>query len=107
MKVQAFPHAFFEGKIVPIEDAKVSIMTNALQYGTGFFGGIRGYYNEDKGFVSFFRIDDHIRRFLSSARVIGCPLPYDHAQLKQIVLDLIAKNQPSGNVYLRPFGYVS
>src|SRR5438477_2258264 len=104
MKVTpAFPYAFFGGRIVKIEDAKVSIMTNALQYGTAFFGGIRGYYNKEKGFVSFFRIDDHYTRFLSSAKIVGCPLPYSHAELKKITLDLIAKNNPKTNVYLRPF----
>jgi branched-chain amino acid aminotransferase len=106
MKVQAFPYAFFEGKVTKIEDAKVSIMTNALQYGTAFFGGIRGYYNAERGFVSFFRIDDHIKRFLSASNILGCKFPYSQDELKQIILDLIAKNQPKANVYLRPFGYV-
>ena len=41
-------YAFFEGKIVPIEDAKVDIRTNALQYGTGIFEGIRGYWNGNR-----------------------------------------------------------
>jgi branched-subunit amino acid aminotransferase/4-amino-4-deoxychorismate lyase len=49
LKTTYFPHAFFEGKFVKTEDAKVSIMTNALQYGTGFFGGMRGYYNKEEG----------------------------------------------------------
>ncbi|HEX3081945.1 MAG TPA: branched-chain amino acid transaminase [Candidatus Saccharimonadia bacterium] len=106
MKTTSLPYAFFEGNIVPTENAKVSIMTNALQYGTAFFGGIRGYYNSEKGFVSFFRIDDHITRFLSSANILGCKFPYSHSELKQIILNLIAKNQPKANVYMRPFGYV-
>lgn len=106
MKTGSFPYAFFQGNIVKIEDAKVSIMTNALQYGTAFFGGIRGYYNKEKKFVSFFRVDDHYKRFLSSARILGCEFPYSHAELKKITLDLIAKNKPATNVYLRPFGYV-
>jgi|SRR6185369_1201171 len=106
MKTGSFPYAFFQDKIVNIEDAKVSIMTNALQYGTAFFGGIRGYYNEEKGFVSFFRIDDHYKRFLSSANIVGCEFPYNQEELKKITLELIAKNKPKANVYLRPFAYV-
>ncbi|MDO8609896.1 MAG: branched-chain amino acid transaminase, partial [bacterium] len=51
MKQKPFPYAFFQGKIIKIEDAKVSIMTNALQYGTGIFGGIRGYVNEKGKFI--------------------------------------------------------
>lgn len=106
MKTGAFPYAFFQGKIVPIEDAKVSIMTNALQYGTAFFGGIRGYYNKEKGFISIFRLDDHYKRFLSSAKILGCEFPYSHEELKKITLDLVDKNNPKTNIYFRPFGYV-
>ena len=39
-------YAFFQGEIVPIEQAKVSVMTHALNYGTACFGGLRGYWNE-------------------------------------------------------------
>jgi branched-chain amino acid aminotransferase len=106
MKTGAFPYAFFQGEVVKIEDAKVSIMTNALQYGTAFFGGIRGYYNKEKNFISVFRIDDHYKRFLSSAKILGCEFPYSHEELKKITLELIEKNKPEANIYLRPFGYV-
>ncbi|MDY0033535.1 MAG: branched chain amino acid aminotransferase, partial [FCB group bacterium] len=36
------PFVFFEGNYVPVEDAKVSIMTHAFNYGTGLFEGFRG-----------------------------------------------------------------
>ncbi len=106
MKTGSFPYAFFQGKVVPIEDAKVSIMTNALQYGTGFFGGIRAYYNEGDKAAYVFRLDDHIARFLNSAKLLDVKMPYDHAFLKQTVLDLIKKNKPNTDAYLRPFAYV-
>lgn len=48
MAQNSFPYTYFEGKIVPSADAKVSVQTHALQYGTAVFGGIRGYYNEAK-----------------------------------------------------------
>lgn len=105
MKNQAFPYAFFQGKFVSTEDAKVSIMTNALQYGTGVFGGIRGYHNEQKKFLSVFRIDDHYKRFLSSLKIIGVSLKYSHADLKRITLELIKKNRPKTDTYFRPFAY--
>ena len=97
MKTDSFPYAFFQGKIVPLEEAKVSIMTNALQYGTAFFGGIRGYYNKEKNFISVFRIDDHYKRFLSSAKILGCEFPYSQEELKKITLELIEKNKPKTN----------
>ncbi len=105
LKTTYFPHAFFEGKFVKTEDAKVSIMTNALQYGTGFFGGMRGYYNKEEGSLSVFRIDDHIKRFLTSAKVIGVSLKYSHEELKDITLKLIEMNKPQTDTYFRPFAY--
>lgn len=35
-------YAYFRKRIVPLEEAKVGIMTHALNYGTGVFEGIRG-----------------------------------------------------------------
>ena len=34
--------AYFQGRIVPAADAKVSVMTRALHYGAACFGGLRG-----------------------------------------------------------------
>lgn len=106
MKTNAFPFAFFEGKITKIEDAKVSIMTNALQYGTGFFGGIRGYYDEEEKYLSVFRLEDHYKRFVSSSRILGCEFPYTVEELQKHSIELIKKNNPKTDTYFRPFGYV-
>ncbi len=105
LKTESFPYAYFEGKIVPIEDAKVSIMTNALQYGTGIFGGIRGYYNPEKGFISLFRLEDHFQRFVNSLKVIGVSLEVSKEDLIKITLDLTKKNNPQTDTYFRPFAY--
>lgn len=107
MKSNFFPFAFFEGKFVKTEDAKVSIMTNALQYGTAFFGGIRGYKNEKKGFISLFRLSDHFERFTSSQKILGVEIPYSKEKLVKIALDLVKKNKPNTDIYLRPFAYAS
>ena len=40
--------AFFQGKIVPYSEAKVGVMTHALNYGTGAFAGLRGYWNPEQ-----------------------------------------------------------
>lgn len=104
MKQQYFPYTFFQGKVVKTEDAKVSIMTNALQYGTGVFAGIRGYYNE-KGFLNVFRIADHYERFLNSFKIIGVTVAYTKEELVEITLKLLRKNKPQTDTYIRPFGY--
>lgn len=105
-KAAAFPHAWFEGGIVPIEQAQVSIMTNALQYGTGWFAGVRGYLSADKKSFHIFRLDDHIHRFLSSAKILGVKIRHSSEELRNIIIDLTRKNAPTCDTYYRPFAYL-
>ncbi|MDQ5920031.1 MAG: Branched-chain-amino-acid aminotransferase [Pseudomonadota bacterium] len=101
-----FNYAFFENKFVDLAEAKVSIMTNALQYGTGVFGGIRGYYNAQRKQILVFRIEDHYKRILSSVNLLGCAFNYTLEELIDIHIQLIKKNAPTCNSYFRPFAYV-
>jgi len=106
-KIQYFPFAFFEGKVVMTELAKVSIMTNALQYGNGIFGGIRGYVSESKKSVNIFRLKDHYYRFISSLKIINKTINYSHNELVSITIDLAKKNKPDTDCYIRPIAYAS
>ncbi len=101
-----FPYAYFQGNIVKTEDAKVSIMTNALQYGTAVFGGIRGYFRQEDNSIAVFRLDDHVKRLLKSVNILGCGIDADHEKIKKIILDLIIRNAPKQDIYLRPLAYV-
>lgn len=105
--IQNYPYAFFEKEIVPIEKAKVSIMTNALQYGTGVFGGIRGYLSYDKKYINIFRLKDHFLRFLNSIKVLNKSIKLTHQELVNITLKLARKNDPQSDCYIRPFAYAS
>ena len=101
------PFAYFNGDIVPFEEAKVSVATHALQYGTGVFGGIRGYVNHDKESINIFRLPDHAKRVMQSANLIKITVPFDEKELADIFVQLTEKNNPSKNVYYRPFAYKS
>lgn len=94
--------AFFKGAFVPIDSAKVSIMTQVVNYGIGAFGGIRGYWNTEKEQLYVFRIDDHFRRFLNSLKLFNATLPYSADDLKRITLDLIRREGYRQDVYIRP-----
>ena len=63
-------YAFLEGKIVPIDKAKIDIRTNALQYGTAIFEGIRSYWNEKTKTSYVFRMEDHYRRLITNSRIM-------------------------------------
>ena len=63
-------NAFFQGKIVPYAEAKVGVLTHALNYGTAAFAGIRAYWNAEAEQLYLFRPHDHYRRFLNSAKLL-------------------------------------
>ncbi|MBK8049068.1 MAG: branched-chain amino acid transaminase [Anaerolineales bacterium] len=98
-------YAFFEGAIRPIEEARISVMTHAFNYGTGWFGGIRGYWNDAQQQLFVFRPLDHYRRFLNSARLLMAELPYSAEELTTITLELLRLENWRGDCYVRPVGY--
>lgn len=100
-------YAFFNGEIVPIEQAKVSVMTNALNYGTGCFEGIRGYWNADESQLFVFHLRAHMERLHRSCRILFMELPYSVDQLCAITLDLLRREQFREDVYIRPLVYKS
>jgi branched-chain amino acid aminotransferase len=97
--------AFFEGEIRPIQDAKVSVMTQTLNYGTGCFGGLRGYWNAQRKQLYVFRILDHYRRFLNSGKILMAELPYSAQDLAAVTIELLAREGWSENCYIRPLLY--
>lgn len=99
--------SYFQGKIVPEEDALINIQTHALQYGTSVFGGIRGYYNEKENNVFIFRIKDHFHRLLSSAKIMQLQYTSTVEELEKITLKLIKDSNYHENIYMRPFIYTS
>lgn len=98
-------YAFFQDQIVPIEQAKISVMTHALHYGTACFGGLRGYWNDDEGQLFIFRIQDHYRRLLNSAKLLRIELPYAADELIEITLELVRREGWRQDVYIRPLAY--
>lgn len=98
-------YAIFHGKIVPYSEAKVGVATHGLNYGTGVFGGIRGYWNEDKKKLYVFRPLDHFRRFLNSCRLMCIELDQTPESLVQQLLDLLHTDVYQQNIYIRPLAY--
>jgi branched-chain amino acid aminotransferase len=105
VQIDLLPYAYFEGDIIPSDQAKVSIATHALQYGTGAFAGVRGYLDVSQEAINIFRLPDHTRRLMNSARILRCELKLDANGLAQVIQDLVSKNNPRGNIYIRPFIY--
>lgn len=98
-------YAYFEGKIVPFNQAKISILTHALHYGTAAFGGLRAYWNQNQGQLYLFRPEDHYRRLLNSARLLLMDFEYTLEDLIEISISLLRQEEMICDVYIRPLVY--
>ncbi len=98
-------YAFFEGRLVPIDEARVSIMTHAFNYGTGCFEGIRAYWNDTEEQLYIFRMREHYERFLRSCHIILISLPYTADELCNITLEVLQKEGFREDTYIRPLAY--
>lgn len=97
--------AFFEGKFVPLEDAKISIMTTGFLYGTAVFEGVRAYWNERQEEIYIFRLREHFERMSESMKIMHMSLKYSVDEMCKIVVELVRRNAPRVDTYVRPTAY--
>ncbi|HOV73970.1 MAG TPA: branched-chain amino acid transaminase [Candidatus Hydrogenedentes bacterium] len=100
-------YAYFNGGYVPIEEAKISIMTHALNYGTGLFEGIRGYYVKEEDNILVFRLKEHVDRMVRNFNVLCMEVPEDAEQIGEICLEVVRRSGFREGVYIRPICYKS
>ncbi|MGD0612901.1 MAG: branched-chain amino acid transaminase [Anaerolineales bacterium] len=98
-------HAYFHGKIVPYAEAKVGVATHALNYGTAVFGGMRGYWNDEKKQLFVFRPHDHFHRLINSWRMLCMEFDFTPESLTEILLDLLHQDGYQQDIYIRPLAY--
>jgi len=98
-------YAYFQGKIVPYADAKVGVLTHALNYGTAAFGGVRGYWNPEDEELYLFRPLDHYKRFLNSAKLLSMEFEHTPQGLAQTTIELLKTDGYRCDVYIRPLAY--
>jgi branched-chain amino acid aminotransferase len=94
---------WMNGELVDWADAKIHVATHGLHYGTGVFEGIRCYETE-RG-PAIFRLTDHMRRLVESAKLLYMEIPYSLEELDAAVVDTVSANGLS-ECYIRPIAYV-
>jgi len=98
-------YIWMDGEMVAFEKATIHFLTPALHYGAAVFEGIRAY-ETDKG-AAVFRLYDHAKRLLDSARVLGFrELPYSLEEVAEAVKQVVKANE-FGDCYIRPLLYLS
>ncbi|MCC7364034.1 MAG: branched-chain amino acid transaminase [Dehalococcoidia bacterium] len=101
------PYAYLRGEIVPLEQAKLGVMTHAFNYGTAVFEGIRGNWNEEHQTAYLFRLREHMERLAQSAKILKMDQPDTVDRLCEIAVELTERSGYTEDVYLRPMVYLS
>jgi branched-chain amino acid aminotransferase len=98
-------YAYFEGRIVPLSEAKVSIATHALQYGTACFEGIRGYWNAQHQQLYLLKLREHYERMAHSCNLLRIAPKESIDEMCRITVELVRKHGYQQDVYVRPIAY--
>ncbi len=87
------------GRFIAWDEAKIHVLSHVISYGTSVFEGIRCYQTASGPAV--FRLRDHVRRMVDSAKVYRMEIPYSIAQLAEAMVELVRVNKMK-SCYIRP-----
>lgn len=93
---------WLDGQFVPWRDAKVHVLTHTLHYGMGVFEGIRAY--ETPRGTAIFRLKEHTRRMLGSAKILGMDIGYSEDEINGAIIATVRDNKLS-SAYIRPMSF--
>jgi len=106
MPIEESRYIWLNERLVPWGEAKTHVLDHALHYGTGVFEGIRAYETHD-GNSAIFRLREHVRRLLRSARALRMNIPCDGERLAEVIVETVRENGLR-ECYIRPvawYGY--
>ena len=101
-KVDMENYCYFNDEFIPLKDAKISLMTHAFQYGTGIFEGIRCYWNEEDKTMYIFKMKEHYERLTNNSKIPMLELKHSIDEMCKLTVELVKKNKPTTDTYIRP-----
>jgi branched-chain amino acid aminotransferase len=90
---------WFNGRLVPWDEARVHVFTHALHYGSSVFEGLRAYATPRGPAV--LGLEPHVRRLFDSCKIYRMPIPYGPDEISQAILETIRANGLQ-SCYVRP-----
>jgi branched-chain amino acid aminotransferase len=102
--VQKAEKIWFDGKLVPWDEANVHVLTHTLHYGVAVFEGIRCYKCKD-GSSAIFRLQEHVDRFFDSARTVEMDIPFTREEIFKAIVETLRTNKLDQG-YIRPLAFI-
>jgi branched-chain amino acid aminotransferase len=89
---------WFNGEIIPWQEAKVHVLTHGLHYGSSVFEGERAYGGK------IFKSKEHTERFRKSAQIMDFDLPFSDDEINKAKDEVVAR-MGGGDQYVRPVAF--
>jgi len=89
---------WFDGKLIPTVDCKISVLTHGLHYASCVFEGERAYEGE------IFESTAHSERLKHSAQILDFEIPYSVAEIDAAKRLVLEKNNQK-DAYVRPIAW--
>ena len=89
---------WFNGDVIPWQEAKVHVLTHGLHYGSSVFEGERAYGGK------IFKSQQHTARFRKSAQIMDFDLPYTDDEINA-AKDKVVELMGGGDQYVRPVAF--
>ncbi len=102
MAMQKMDLIWFNGELVPWDNAQIHVLSHVVHYGSSVFEGVRCY--ETARGPAIFRLRDHTTRLFNSAKIYRMPMPFTEAQINGACRDVVSANNLR-SAYLRPVAY--
>lgn len=93
--------AWFNGRIVPWDEARVHVFSPVVKYGTGIFEGLRGYWNEEERELHVFRLREHLDRLVFGLKVMRFDAGPGRAEMERAVLEVLRANRFEAPAHIR------
>ena len=85
MPINKSDNIWFNGELVPWDEAKIHVMSHALHYGSSVFEGIRAYDTATGPAV--WLLNGHLKRLFESAKIYRMEIPYSFDEIKEAILE--------------------
>lgn len=80
---------WYNGKIMPLNEAQINIMSPTSQFGLNIFEGIPCYWNEEEQHLYGFRLDAHYKRLLQSAKLLQIDCKYTAEDMQNALIEVL------------------
>ncbi|WP_034599802.1 branched-chain amino acid transaminase [Lacrimispora aerotolerans] len=89
------------GKIVPVNEANINVLSPTSQFGLNVFEGIRCYWSDKKQNLYAFRLNDHLKRLKRSQKLMQLEDKYTIKDLEAALFNTIIANEYREDISVR------